>query len=179
MSFDDLHKATERAVIQAVDQICDEFEVTPEKLDELTAYFIEQMEKGLTPPKQAHALASDKGLPMIPAFVTGSPNGTERGVLLAADLGGTNFRICSVDLHGDHTFAMEQMKSKIPDDLLDDESVTSDDLFGFLARRTLAFMKKYHPDELARGKDAKPMKLGFTFSYPVDQTSLNLSLIHI
>lgn len=98
MSFDDLHKATERAVIQAVDHICDDFEVTPEKLDELTAYFIEQMEKGLAPPKEGHTLASDKGLPMIPAFVTGSPNGTERGVLLAADLGGTNFRICSVNL---------------------------------------------------------------------------------
>ncbi|KAJ4171707.1 glucokinase [Fusarium falciforme] len=127
MSFDDLHKATERAVIQAVDQICDDFRA---------------------PPKEGHTLASDKGLPMIPAFVTGSPNGTERGVLLAADLGGTNFRICSVNLHGDHTFSMEQMKSKIPDDLLDDENVTSDDLFGFLARRTLAFMKKYHPDDV-------------------------------
>lgn len=168
MSFDDLHKASAEQLTTAVDEICKDFEIDAQKLDELTAHFIQQMEKGLAPIEDK---ATDKGLPMIPSFVTGSPNGTEKGILLAADLGGTNFRVCSVTLNGDHTYSMEQMKSKIPDELLDDENVTSEQLFGYLARRTLAFIKKYHPEALEKKDEA--LKLGFTFSYPVDQTSLN------
>lgn len=170
MSFNELHKACAQALDTEVDSICNDLVVDSAKLKELTEYFIEQMENGLdqnTDPEK-------KGLPMIPSFVTGMPNGTEKGVLLAADLGGTNFRICSVDLAGDHTFKLEQMKSKIPDELLDDENVSSKDLFSYLARRTLAFIKKYHPEALAPNvEDIPTMKLGFTFSYPVNQTSLD------
>ena len=169
MSFENFHKATSEQLTKAVDELCKEFEVTPKMLDELTAYFIESMEKGLA----AEADSENKGLPMIPSFVTGMPNGTENGVLLDADLGGTNFRVCSVTLNGDNTFKMEQMKSKIPDELLDDEGVTSEQLFGYLGRRTVAFVKKYHPEFLNKGDDIPPIRLGFTFSYPVDQTSLN------
>ncbi|CCF57678.1 hypothetical protein KAFR_0D00310 [Kazachstania africana CBS 2517] len=167
MSFDDLHKASQQQLTTAVDEICKEFEVTPQKLDELTAHFIEQMQMGLSNTDES---AENKGLPMIPSFVTGSPNGTEKGMLFAADLGGTNFRVCSVTLSGDHTYKMEQMKSKIPDELLEDENVSSEDLFSYLARRTAAFIKKNHP-EVTETKDI--VKLGFTFSYPVLQTSLN------
>lgn len=169
MSFDDLHKAKSQQLDDAVNAIVSDFEITSEKLDELTAYFIEQMEKGLAPVENK---TTDKGLPMIPSFVTGTPNGTEQGILLAADLGGTNFRVCSVTLNGDHTYSMEQMKSKIPDELLEAENVTSEQLFGYLARRTLTFLKKYHADYLQRD-NSEPLRLGFTFSYPVDQTSLN------
>lgn len=172
MSFDDLHRATELQLSKAVDDICKQFEVTAEKLDELTAYFIEQMEAGLQPPS-GDADESSNALPMIPSFITGTPNGTEKGVVFAADLGGTNFRICSVTLNGDHTYRMEQMKSKIPDELLEDSNneITSADLFGYLARRTLVFIKKYHPQVLAEADIEH--RMGFTFSYMVNQTSLN------
>ncbi|QLQ78702.1 hypothetical protein HG537_0B00510 [Torulaspora globosa] len=174
MSFDDFHKATARALSEKVDEICAEFAVDETKLKELTEYFIESMEKGLQPLEAGQSEETFKGLPMIPSFVTGKPNGTEKGVLLAADLGGTNFRVCSVDLSGDHSFTLQQMKSKIPEELLEDETVTSHDLFSFLARRTVAFMKKYHPELLEEHakETAKPLKMGFTFSYPIDQKSL-------
>ncbi|CCH58298.1 hypothetical protein TBLA_0A05050 [Henningerozyma blattae CBS 6284] len=169
MSFDDLHKASAKALTEAVDSICQEFVVGPEKIEEMTNFFIESMEKGLT--QTTH---SKDALDMIPTYVTGLPNGTERGVLLAADLGGTNFRVCSVDLNGDHTFVMKQVKSKIPDELLEDDNATPKDLFGYLARRTMVFIKKYHPEVLeTAAADQKPLKLGFTFSYPIDQSSLN------
>ncbi|QLL31189.1 hypothetical protein HG536_0B00500 [Torulaspora globosa] len=174
MSFDDFHKATARALSEKVDEICEEFTIDATKLKELTEYFIESMEKGLQPLEAGQSEETSKGLPMIPSFVTGKPNGTEKGVLLAADLGGTNFRVCSVDLSGDCSFTLQQMKSKIPEELLEDETVSSRDLFSYLARRTVAFMKKYHPELLEEhAKDtAKPLKMGFTFSYPVDQKSL-------
>lgn len=173
MSFDQLHKATEDALLEEADRICQDFVVDSAKLAELTKYFIEQMELGLKDTEKEKS--TNKGLPMIPSFVTGKPNGTEKGVLLAADLGGTNFRVCSVDLNGDKTFHLQQLKSKIPEELLEGTGVTSEDLFGYLSRRTKAFLTKFHPEIInpADGKPAKPVKLGFTFSYPVDQTSLN------
>ncbi|SCW03014.1 LAFE_0G01046g1_1 [Lachancea fermentati] len=167
MSFEKFHKQNQVQLTKAVDEICQEFVVDEAKLEELTSYFIESMEKGLG---QKEENAEYKGLPMIPTFVTGKPNGTEKGVLLAADLGGTNFRVCSVTLSGDHRFSLQQLKSKIPEELLEDEAVTSDELFGYLARRTMVFMKKFHPEYLQNGEK---LKLGFTFSYPVNQTSLS------
>lgn len=174
MSFDELHKATEKALLEEVDQICQQFVITPEKLDELTAYFIEQMELGLNSTETNSS--ENKGLPMIPTFVTGKPNGTENGVFLAADLGGSHFRVCSVTLNGDHTYHIEQLKSKIPEELLEETGVTSEDLFGYLARRTKAFLTRNHPELLkpnpSTGK-IDSLKMGFTFSYPIAQTSLN------
>ncbi|SCU95105.1 LAMI_0F01002g1_1 [Lachancea mirantina] len=167
MSFQKFHQQNHQQLVKAVDEICAEFEVNSKKLEELTNYFIESMEQGLG---SADESADYRGLPMIPSFVTGKPNGTENGVLLAADLGGTNFRVCSVTLTGDHQFKLQQLKSKIPEELLEDENVTSQELFGFLARRTLVFVKKYHPEYL---QNEETLRLGFTFSYPVNQTSLS------
>ncbi|AET37296.1 uncharacterized protein Ecym_1038 [Eremothecium cymbalariae DBVPG len=168
MSFDDLHKERRDKLDASVDEICKEFEVSKEKIHELTSYFIECMEKGLESDEKGEMYM---GLPMIPSYVMGKPNGTEEGVLIAADLGGTNFRVCSVELNGDHTFTIKQLKSAIPKELLEDDNVSSDDLFGYLAKRTFAFMKKYHPESLIN--PCETLKLGFAFSYPVAQNSLS------
>ncbi|CCD25764.1 putative glucokinase NDAI_0F04460 [Naumovozyma dairenensis CBS 421] len=172
MSFENLHKETEKLLTAEVDKIVTQFEIGPEKLDQLTAHFIEAMEKGLNPDLSKD---NSRGLPMIPTYVTGKPNGLEQGILMAADLGGSHFRVCSVKLNGDHTFTIEQLKSKIPEELLDDDNVTSEELFSFLARRTRAFIKKFHPEVFANaGKpNQESLKMGFTFSYPVDQKSLS------
>ncbi|SCU98899.1 LAME_0G00980g1_1 [Lachancea meyersii CBS 8951] len=167
MSFERVHQEQHDRLVTAVDEVCEEFVLSSDKMHELTNYFIESMERGLG---QAEEDADYRGLPMIPTYVTGLPNGTESGMLLAADLGGTNFRVCSVELKGNHRFSLLQMKSKIPEELLEDETVTSDALFGYLARRTLAFVNKYHPEYL---QNSEKLKLGFTFSYPVNQTSLS------
>lgn len=174
MSFENLHKVNAEALEDAVVEICSSLEVDAAKLDELTAYFIECMEKGLNNTSVGEEKTVDKGLPMIPTYVTSLPNGTERGVLLAADLGGTHFRVCSVTLNGDGTFDMQQLKSKIPEEYLNDKDVTSEELFSYLGRRTRAFVRKHHPELLkSTGENIKPLKMGFTFSYPVDQTSLS------
>lgn len=153
---------------KAVDEICNQFVIGKSKIAQLTQYFIECMEKGLEPIEDD--ISTDKGLPMIPTFVTDKPTGQERGtIMLAADLGGTNFRVCSVELLGDHEFKVEQEKSKIPSSFLqNDPHITSKDLFQHLALVTHQFLNKYHKDQVQNYK----WKMGFTFSYPVDQTSL-------
>ncbi|GCF00125.1 glucokinase [Zygosaccharomyces mellis] len=170
MTFEDVHARRDQALSKRVDEVCKEFTIDKSKLEELTYHFIDSMKIGLEPQGKGHA--TSKNMPMIPSFVTAKPNGTETGLFLAADLGGTNFRICSVELHGDHSFTMQQLKSSIPEELLEEEGVTSHELFSYLARRTAVFLKKHH-DDLLKDGESTPLKLGFTFSFPVEQKGLD------
>ncbi|KAH0551021.1 hypothetical protein GP486_007621 [Trichoglossum hirsutum] len=126
--------------------------------------------------------AKPSGIAMIPTYVTAVPDGTEKGLFLAVDLGGTNFRVCSVQLHGNSTFTLTQSKVAIPQELMV-APTTSKQLFAFLAKQIESFLKTHHNDhfELLRTKslsrggsaDEHTFKLGFTFSFPVDQVSIN------
>lgn len=80
-----------------VEEIIKSFDITEAELKALVDLFIESAEKGLSNVSSSH-----DSMPMIPTYVTSVPTGKEKGVLLAADLGGTNFRVCSVTLNGDH-----------------------------------------------------------------------------
>lgn len=98
---------------------------------------------------------------------------------MAVDLGGTNFRVCSVQLHGDTTFSLTQSKIMIPRELM--ASGTSKDLFLFLARQIEAFLRIHHNEHfeahLRRKRDGTDEEdlfdLGFTFSFPVRQCGIN------
>src|SRR5579859_3656821 len=89
------------------------------------------------------------------------------------DLGGTNIRACSVELNGDGTFNMIQSKAVVPPAL--QTAKTSSELFGFIADHLHKFLDEHHPDHCdkhGQGKD-EWYRLGFTFSFPVIQTSIN------
>jgi len=146
----------------AVNEIVEQFAIDKEFLIEATKLFHESMTTGL-----ASKVPARDYMPMIPTYVTGIPNGKEKGLYLAADLGGTNFRVCSIHLGGDHTFELKQSKFKIPVDLMQES--TADDLFEFLAEKVKAFLDQHHAEHDAQDK----LKLGFTFSFPVNQTALN------
>jgi hexokinase len=109
----------------------------------------------------------------IPSFVTKIPNGSEKGIYLAADLGGTNFRVSIVQLHGDSTYNVKQSKVAIPSDLLITESW--EPLFAFLANHIYRFLQANDLDiSSLNGKPRNDFRrLGFTFSFTVHQTSIN------
>jgi hexokinase len=50
---------------------------------------------------------------MLPTFVIGFPTGKEKGAYLAVDLGGTNLRVCHVELEGDGKFEITQTKYRM------------------------------------------------------------------
>jgi hexokinase len=147
----------------SIDEIVKQFTIDKEFLCNATDHFVKCMDAGLKAPKQ-----SRENMPMIPTYVTAIPTGKEKGLYLAADLGGTNFRVCSVKLNGDHTFKLEQSKARIPDELMKES--TAEDLFAHLARKVKNFLDEFHSD---LGDEADNLKLGFTFSFPVEQTALN------
>ena len=120
----------------------------------------------------------------IPTYVTGVPNGTEKGLYMAVDLGGTNFRVCSIQLNGDTTFNITQSKVAIPKDKMVAEK--AEDLFKFLAKQIQEFLKVHHNDHFEAHikrrqtfstpegyKDEHIFRLGFTFSFPVHQIGIN------
>lgn len=94
---------------------------------------------------------------------------------LAVDLGGTNFRVCSITLHGNQSFSLQQSKVAVPRSLM--EAQTAPELFSFLAKQIEAFLKTHHNDHFERHRD-QPVEeeffdLGFTFSFPVNQIGIN------
>jgi len=82
------------------------------------------------------------------------------------DLGGTNFRVCSVTLNGDSTFSLEQSKYAIPKALM---TSTSHELFSHLAQHIADFIDTHHREHAPDQK----LALGFTFSFPVTQKAIN------
>ena len=164
------------ALAAAAERVAAEFEYNKEDVNRGVQAFIEQMDEGLG--------KTGATMSQIPTYVTAVPNGTEKGLYMAVDLGGTNFRVCSIQLHGNSTFSLTQSKVAIPKSLM--VAKTSHELFGFLAKQIELFLQTHHGEHyhshmerrasknLFGGyKDAEIFNLGFTFSFPVQQYGIN------
>lgn len=121
-------------------------------------------------------LAVDGGsdLKMILSYVDNLPTGNEKGLFYALDLGGTNFRVLRVQLGGkeERVVSTEFDQVSIPQELM---SGTSEALFDFIASGLAKFAQKeggkfYLPH-------GRPREIGFTFSFPVKQTSLDSGIL--
>ncbi|ORY67340.1 uncharacterized protein BCR38DRAFT_482960 [Pseudomassariella vexata] len=164
------------ALAQETKRITAQFEYTDEDVNTGVQEFLRQMNEGLQ--------KDGTSMSQIPTYVTGVPNGTEKGLYLAVDLGGTNFRVCSIHLNGDTTFNLTYSKVAIPKELM--TAKTAQELFAFLAKQIELFLKTHHeehfeahtqrrqtistPDGFA---DEHLFRLGFTFSFPVQQFGIN------
>jgi hexokinase len=153
-----------------------QFDYSDEEVNKGVKEFLRQMHEGLQ--------KDGTSLSQIPTYVTAVPNGTEKGLYLAVDLGGTNFRVCSINLNGDSTFKLTYSKVAIPKELM--VAKTSEELFSFLAKQIEDFLKTHHLDHYESHvrrrntvssptgyKDEHVFRLGFTFSFPVKQLGIN------
>ncbi|KAJ0971417.1 hypothetical protein J5N97_019376 [Dioscorea zingiberensis] len=129
-----------------------------------------QMAEAMT--VEMHAgLASDGGskLKMLISYVDNLPTGHEKGLFYALDLGGTNFRVLRVQLGGKDGRVVKQEAEEvsIPPQLM---VGSSDDLFDFIAAELAKFVASEGEDfHLPAGRQRE---LGFTFSFPVQQSSI-------
>ncbi|EYB30320.1 hypothetical protein FG05_13188 [Fusarium graminearum] len=153
--------------LAGVESIVKEFDVDKEKAQEITNYFVQQMKHGL---KAKHSY-------QIPSFVTEIPTGREKGLVLAVDLGGTNCRVCAVELHGDSSFDVFQRKHVVPAELRVNESHKP--LFQFIASKIREFLEEYESQSNREGSSQGTFNLGFTFSFTCEQTSISRgTLVH-
>lgn len=103
------------------------------------------------------------------AWVFDFPTGHERGDFITIDMGGTNLRVCQVELtHDKGGHELLQDKFPMPEGL---KSSTADKLWGFVADCTAKFIKDHG---LSSGN---VLPLSFTFSFPVTQTDINSGIL--
>lgn len=111
-----------------------------------------------------------------------------QGLYLAVDLGGTNFRVCSIQLNGDTTFNLTYSKVAIPKELM--TAKTAQQLFAFLAKQIDIFLRTHHEEHFENRLRRRPtfsnpegvreehiFRLGFTFSFPVQQIGINKGIL--
>ncbi|XP_022754971.1 hexokinase-1-like isoform X1 [Durio zibethinus] len=122
---------------------------------------------------EMHAgLASEGGskLKMIISYVDNLPTGDEKGLFYALDLGGTNFRVLRVQLGGKESRVVKQEfeEVSIPPHLM---TGSSDALFDYIAAALAKFVAT--ESEGLHVSPGRQRELGFTFSFPVRQTSIS------
>ncbi|XP_044515113.1 hexokinase-1 isoform X2 [Gracilinanus agilis] len=119
-----------------------------------------EMDLGLK--KSSHDSAKVK---MFPTYVTGTLDGSEFGDFLALDLGGTNFRVLMVKIRSGKKKSVE-MHNKIyaiPESVMQG---TGEELFDHIVSCISDFLDYM-------GMKTVRLPLGFTFSFPCHQTSLD------
>lgn len=121
---------------------------------------------------EMHAgLASEGGskLKMIISYVDNLPTGDEKGLFYALDLGGTNFRVLRVQLGGKDKRVVKQEfeEVSIPPHLM---VGSSDALFDYIAAALAKFVAT--EGEGLHVSPGRQRELGFTFSFPVRQSSI-------
>ncbi|GFY94297.1 hexokinase-like 1 [Actinidia rufa] len=127
---------------------------------------------------EMHAgLASEGGskLKMLITFVDRLPNGSENDTYYALDLGGTYFRVLRVQLGGDRSGILRHdvERQPIPQHLM--TSTSEEDLFDFIASSLQEFVQK--EEGVSEASTVKKRELGFTFSFPVKQTSVSSGIL--
>ncbi|KAF2147384.1 uncharacterized protein K452DRAFT_304234 [Aplosporella prunicola CBS 121167] len=141
-------------LLQTIKRLEDTFTVPAEKLNEITDHFVNELTKGLT--------KEGGNIPMNPTWCMGFPTGHETGTFLALDMGGTNLRVCEINLPEEKgEFDIIQSKYKMPEEL---KTGTAQELWDYIADCLQQFVEYHH-----EGESLHSIPLGFTFSYPASQ----------
>ncbi|XP_004427096.1 PREDICTED: hexokinase-1 isoform X1 [Ceratotherium simum simum] len=140
------------------------FSLTKEMLLEVKKRMRTEMDMGLR--RQTHDQAVVK---MLPSFVRSTPDGTEHGDFLALDLGGTNFRVLLVKIRSGKKRTVE-MHNKIYAIPIEIMQGTGEELFDHIVSCISDFLDYM-------GIKGPRMPLGFTFSFPCKQTSLDAGIL--
>lgn len=160
-----LHKhepVIERASVrqnEEIENILKGFALERIEIDNLMNFIVNELDKGLDTEDDPTA-----DLKMIPTYIQHLPDGSERGQILAIDLGGTNYRVYEIPLTGAPVRNPNTKTFVLPESV---RQGPGDQLFAYLARCIVNFMRA---NDLVKPRTTYP--LGFAFSFPCKQSSL-------
>ncbi|MGH0139085.1 UNVERIFIED_CONTAM: hypothetical protein FKN15_022483 [Acipenser sinensis] len=143
-----------------IDETLAPFKLSRQHLQDVKDKMRVELERGLK--KDTHHSASVK---MLPSYVCGTPDGTERGKFLALDLGGTNFRVRLVKIYSGLRKSI-RMYDKIYTIPLEIMQRTGGELFDHIVQCISDFL------DYMGMKNAR-LPLGFTFSFPCRQAGID------
>lgn len=144
--------------------------VSTEKLKEIRDEFLRQMELGLEARGQSTLMT-------LPTMIDVLPTGSESGVFYALDMGGTNFRVVTINL--------SKKKNRVGDVDMRSFPITPamkllpvDELFDEMASKLVAFATECgNIPSNGDGIVAAHPVVGFCFSFPVQQTAIDAGKI--
>uniref|UniRef100_A0A8C5HDT9 Hexokinase-2 n=1 Tax=Gouania willdenowi TaxID=441366 RepID=A0A8C5HDT9_GOUWI len=147
-----------------VDKFMHQFQLSDQTIMDISLRFRREMDKGLCRDTNPTAVVK-----MLPTYVHSTPDGTEQGEFLALDLGGSNFRVLLVRVmgNGEQKVEMENQIYDIPEHIM---RGSGSKLFDHVADCLANFLEK-------KGMKNKKLPLGFTFSFPCQQTKLDESFL--
>ncbi|KAH0623521.1 hypothetical protein JD844_006352 [Phrynosoma platyrhinos] len=143
-----------------IDKVLAYFKLTKENLIGVKNQMRAELERGLK--KETNPTATVK---MLPTFVCGMPDGTEKGKFLALDLGGTNFRVLLVKIRSGRSRSV-RMYNKIFAIPLEIMQGTGEELFDHIVQCIADFLEYM-------GIKGARLPLGFTFSFPCRQANID------
>ncbi|XP_078087787.1 hexokinase-1-like [Mustelus asterias] len=146
-----------------VEQILKPFKLSREELMLVMRRMRKEMEMGLSRKGQKEA-----SVRMLPTFVHYRPDGKEKGSFLALDLGGTNFRVLLVRFCPQTEGGMKHVNQSysIPQEVMQGRGKQ---LFDHIVDCVAKF--------LSNQKITERLPLGFTFSFPCKQISLDQAIL--
>ncbi|KAJ7324256.1 hypothetical protein JRQ81_017276 [Phrynocephalus forsythii] len=143
-----------------IGEVLAHFKLSKENLVDVKNKMSAELEYGLK--KETQPTASVK---MLPTFVRGMPDGTEKGKFLALDLGGTNFRVLLVKIRSGRSKSV-RMYNKIFAIPVEIMQGTGEELFDHIVQCIADFLEYM-------GIKGAQLPLGFTFSFPCKQASID------
>lgn len=147
---------------QKIEALLSPLVLTEKHQENVRQVFLDEMRLGL-----AAAPEKPSSLLMENTFIPELLDGTECGEYLALDLGGTNFRVLYVVMK-DGKFVEEVVDYfEVP---LETRLGPGEDLFDFLAQCLSTFIEN-------RKLTGRHFNLGFTFSFPMTQRSLDVGIL--
>lgn len=149
-------------LLSEVRRLEEQFTVPTAKLKAITDHFVKELEKGLS--------KEGGSIPMNATWCMSFPTGNETGTFLALDMGGTNLRVCEINLPEEKgEFDIIQSKYRMPEEL---KSGTADELWAYIADCLQQFIEYHH-----EGEKLEKLPLGFTFSYPATQEYIDHGIL--
>ena len=136
---------------------------TDEELVSIRIAFVDEMNAGWTAGRGLGARPNQSSLKMISSHINILPNGEEKGVFFAVDLGGTNLRVLRVTL-ADGKSSIREYREAIPKRVMSADS-KAEELFDFIADACAQLC-------IEIPANSAPMPLGFTFSFPCSQNTI-------
>ncbi|CAJ0961565.1 unnamed protein product, partial [Mesorhabditis belari] len=140
----------------SLESVMAEFRLSNNTLKRMMHHMSDDMDRGL------EGGLSKSTIAMLPSFVPEMPDGSERGKFVAMDLGGTNLRVMIMEIEPGEEMRCKQFNTRMPNWA---QHGTGQQLFDFIAKALADFL-------IEKGVDQDGLPVGFTFSYPCDQTSL-------
>lgn len=143
---------------QVEDALC-KVQLNAAKVLRIKEVFVKEMESGI------HEQPSS--LQMQNTYIPELPDGTEEGLFLALDLGGTNFRMILLELSSGCVIREEVKHYHISEEL---RLGCGERLFDYLAECVSDFVR-------SQNLTGAKLPLGFTFSFPMIQKALDVGIL--